>query len=192
MLVGKKALLLTPLFLFRSKFVLSPRTITGIMAEFSITVTGVSLKKSELSKSDLELLQSAENASKNAYAPYSQFFVGAALRLAKGDVILGTNQENVAYPSGLCAERVALFSASTNYPNEPVDTMAITVNTAKTVLTEPLSPCGNCRQVIMEYQNKQKSPIRLILGGQGDTVWIFKDSAALLPFGFEAEYLKGE
>jgi cytidine deaminase len=162
------------------------------MAEFSITVKGLSLKKNELSESDLSLLKAAEEASKNAYAPYSQFFVGAALRLDNGTTVLGTNQENVAYPSGLCAERVALFSASTNHPNEPVDTMAITVNTTKTVLTEPLSPCGNCRQVIMEYQNKQKKPIRLILGGQGDTVWIFQDSSALLPFGFEAEYLKGD
>ena len=151
----------------------------------------MALKKSELSNADLALLKSAEEASKNAYAPYSQFFVGAALRLDNGTIVLGTNQENVAYPSGLCAERVALFSASTNYPNEPVETMAITVNTEKTILTEPLSPCGNCRQVIMEYQNKQKKPIRLILGGQGDIVWVFKDSSALLPFGFEAEYLKG-
>lgn len=162
------------------------------MAEFSITITGTSLKRSELSPSDLELLESAERASKNAYAPYSQFFVGSAIRLARGEIVLGTNQENVAYPSGLCAERVALFSASTNYPNEPVDTMAITVNTARAVIEEPLSPCGSCRQVIMEYQNKQKSPIRLILGGQGETVWIFKDSSSLLPFGFEAEYLKGD
>lgn len=161
------------------------------MAEFSITIKGVSLKKDELSESDQALLAEAENASKNAYAPYSQFFVGAALRLENGKIVIGTNQENVAYPSGLCAERVALFSASTNHPNEAIDTMAITVNTAKTVITEPLSPCGNCRQVIMEYQNKQKKPIRLILGGQGDTVWVFKDSAVLLPFGFEADYLKG-
>lgn len=162
------------------------------MAEFSITVKGLSLKKSELTEGDAELLAAAENASRNAYAPYSQFFVGAALRLEKGDIILGTNQENVAYPSGLCAERVALFSASTNHPNEVVETMAITVNTTKSKLTEPLSPCGNCRQVIMEYQNKQKKPIRLILGGQEDVVWIFEDSSALLPFGFEADYLKGD
>lgn len=162
------------------------------MAEFSITVKGISLKKSELTEGDAQLLAAAENASRNAYAPYSQFFVGAALRLEKGDIVLGTNQENVAFPSGLCAERVALFSASTNYPNEVVETMAITVNTTKSKLTEPLSPCGNCRQVIMEYQNKQKRPIRLILGGQEDVVWIFEDASVLLPFGFEADYLKGD
>ena len=161
------------------------------MSEFSITIKGLSLKKSELAESDLVLLNAAEEASKNAYAPYSQFFVGAALKLINGTIVLGTNQENVAYPSGLCAERVALFSAATNHPNETVHTMAITVNTEKAAISEPLSPCGSCRQVIMEYQNKQKSPIRLVLGGQGDSVWIFEDASNLLPFGFEAEYLKG-
>ena len=160
------------------------------MGEFSITIKGLSVLRSELSGSDLQLLENAEEVSKNAYAPYSQFFVGAALRLDNGTIVLGTNQENVAYPSGLCAERVALFSASTNCPNMPVSAMAITVSTAKSFITVPLSPCGNCRQVIMEYQHKQKQPIRLILGGQGDIVWIFDDASALLPFGFEADYLK--
>lgn len=160
------------------------------MGEFSITIKGLSVKRAQLSAQDAELLKQAEEASKNAYAPYSQFFVGAALRLDDGTIVLGTNQENVAYPSGLCAERVALFSASTNYPNKPVECMAITVNTKKTTIMEPLSPCGNCRQVLMEYQHKQRKPIRLILGGQGDTVWIFEDSSVLLPFGFEADYLK--
>lgn len=160
------------------------------MGEFSITIKGLSVSRNDLAPSDLQLLEQAETISKNAYAPYSQFFVGAALRLENGTVVLGTNQENVAYPSGLCAERVALFSASTNYPNKPIESMAITVNTAKSVVTVPLSPCGNCRQVIMEYQHKQKKPIRLILGGQGDIVWIFEDASVLLPFGFEADYLK--
>lgn len=160
------------------------------MGEFSITIKGLSVSRADLSAPDLELLERAEEASKNAYAPYSQFFVGAALTLEDGTVVLGTNQENVAYPSGLCAERVALFSASTNYPNVPVKTMAITVNTKKSIITVPLSPCGSCRQVLMEYQHKQKQPIRLILGGQADVVWIFEDSSSLLPFGFEADYLK--
>lgn len=160
------------------------------MGEFAITVKGYAYKRSELPKPDLDLLIEAEAASKNAYAPYSQFYVGAALRLENGTVVLGTNQENVAYPSGLCAERVALFAASTNYPNQPVSAMAITVNTSKSLVADPLSPCGNCRQVLMEYQHKQQKPIRLVLGAQGETVWVFEDAAALLPFGFEADYLK--
>ena len=160
------------------------------MEEFKLTIKGISLNLSELSASDADLLKQAGEAAKNAYAPYSQFYVGAALRLLNGTIVLGTNQENVAYPSGLCAERVAIFSASTNHPNEPIQSMAITVNTDKSSIVEPLSPCGNCRQVIMEYQHKQKSPIRLILGSQSDKVWIFDDAASLLPFGFEADYLK--
>ena len=160
------------------------------MEEFKLTIKGISLTRSELNQPDAELLNQAEAVSKNAYAPYSQFYVGAALRLKNGTIVLGTNQENVAYPSGLCAERVAIFSASTSHPNEPIESMAITVNTSKSFIEEPLSPCGNCRQVIMEYQHKQQSPIRLILAGQSDKVWSFEDAAALLPFGFEADYLK--
>lgn len=160
------------------------------MEEFKLTISGISLTRSELKDPDARLLARAEEAAKNAYAPYSQFYVGAALRLENGAIVLGTNQENVAYPSGLCAERVAIFSASTNHPNERIDTMAITVNTDKSLIVDPLSPCGNCRQVIMEYQHKQRSPIRLILAGQSEKVWIFEDAAALLPFGFEADYLK--
>lgn len=161
------------------------------MSEFSITIKGLTLQKEQLSPFDAELLKKAEAASENAYAPYSQFFVGAALRLSNGEVVIGTNQENVAYPSGLCAERVALFSAATNHPNEPIESMAVTVRTTRSEFKDPLSPCGNCRQVIMEYQNKQKKPIRLILGSQSNKVWVFEDSSVLLPFGFEAEYLKG-
>jgi cytidine deaminase len=162
------------------------------MSEFSFTIKGISLKKDQLSESDAELLKRAEEACENAYAPYSKFNVGSALRLANGVYALGANQENVAYPSGLCAERVALFSGSTNYPNEAVEAIAVTARSEKLVHEDPLSPCGNCRQVIAEYQDKQKTPIRLIMGGQGDTVWIFEDSSVLLPFGFEADYLKGD
>jgi cytidine deaminase len=161
------------------------------MEEFKLTIKGISLTRKELSESDAELLAKADMASKRAYAPYSEFYVGVCIRLEDGTEVLGTNQENVAYPSGLCAERVALFSAATNHPNKTVESMAITVNTTKSLVVEPLSPCGNCRQVIMEYQHKQKSPIKLILASQSDKVWIFEDAASLLPFGFEADYLKG-
>lgn len=161
------------------------------MAEFTLTIKGLSIKKSELSASDAELLTRAEEATLSAYAPYSQFYVGAALKLETDEIIIGSNQENAAYPSGLCAERVALFSASTLHPNMVVQTMAITARTEKFELTDPLAPCGGCRQVIMEYQHKQQKPIRLILAGKGDTAWIFEDASVLLPFGFEADYLKG-
>jgi cytidine deaminase len=162
------------------------------MAEFSITIKGLSVRKSELSASDTELLDRAEKATLNAYAPYSQFNVGTALRLETGEIIIGSNQENVAYPSGLCAERVALFAASSLHPQMVVKTMAITARTTKFELNDPLAPCGGCRQVIMEYQRKQEQPIRMLLAGKGDTVWIFEDASMLLPFGFEADYLKAD
>ena len=160
------------------------------MAEFSITITGISVQKNTLSSADAELLQRAETAASQAYAPYSQFSVGAALRLETDEIVYGSNQENVAYPSGLCAERVAIFAASSVHPNVVIKTMAITARTSKFELNDPLTPCGACRQVIMEYQNKQEAPIRLILAGKGETVWIFDDASALLPFGFEADSLK--
>jgi len=160
------------------------------MAEFSITIKGISINKTELSVADAALLQQAETAALKAYAPYSQFSVGAALRLETDEIVFGSNQENVAYPSGLCAERVAIFAASSVHPNVVIRTMAITAITTKFELNDPLTPCGACRQVIMEYQHKQKAPIRLILSGQGETVWIFNDASALLPFGFEADSLK--
>ncbi len=160
------------------------------MAEFSITIKGTSVQKQELSSSDHNLLLKAEQAASDAYAPYSQFNVGAALSLANGETVIGNNQENVSFPSGLCAERVAIFAASSKYPGVAINTMAITVKTNRFNFVDPPTPCGGCRQVIMEYQQKQNKPIRLILMGMGDTVWIFEDASAMLPFAFEADKLK--
>lgn len=160
------------------------------MEKFQFNIEGTALTRSELNETDALLLAEAEKAADNAYAPYSEFHVGAALKLEDGTIVLGSNQENVAYPSGLCAERVAIFSASSNHPKERVLAMAITVKTEKTEVVEPLTPCGNCRQVIMEYQHNQQSPIKLILAGESEKVIIFDDAAALLPFAFEADYLK--
>ncbi len=160
------------------------------MSEFSLTIEGLSAQKAELSDADAELLKQAGKAASSAYAPYSEFKVGSAVRLENGETVIGSNQENAAYPAGLCAERVALFAASTNNPNVPVSTIAVTVKADNSHLNGPLTPCGGCRQVIMEYQNRQQSPIRLILAGKDDTVWIFEDAAVLLPFAFEGESLK--
>lgn len=160
------------------------------MEKFELKIQGTALNRSELNEAEMELLTKAEQAADNAYAPYSEFNVGAALQLEDGTFVLGSNQENVAYPSGLCAERVAIFSASSNHPKKRVLAMAITVKTDKTEVVEPLSPCGNCRQVIMEYQHNQQAPIKLILAGESEKVIIFDDAASLLPFAFEADYLK--
>ncbi|MCF8258086.1 MAG: cytidine deaminase [Flavobacteriales bacterium] len=160
------------------------------MEPFSFTISGIAYQLHELPAADRTLLDAAKAMTANAYAPYSQFHVGAALRLANGKVVEGSNQENAAYPSGLCAERVAIFAASSQYPGMTVEAMAIAVSTKKFDVIEPLSPCGSCRQVLMEYRHRQQSPMRIMLSGTGDTVWVFEDVSALLPFAFNADGLK--
>ena len=118
-------------------------------------------KKSELSESDRKLLEAAIEATENAYAPYSNFHVGAALRLADGTIVKGSNQENIAYPSGLCAERTALFAAGSQHPDSVIETLAIVGRNQQGVLTAA-SPCGACRQVMAEVETRQGKKLRVI------------------------------
>ncbi|MBE0639040.1 MAG: cytidine deaminase [Bacteroidales bacterium] len=144
----------------------------------------------ELNADDRELLNYAAQAAENAYAPYSLFKVGAAVRLKSGKIVTGNNQENVAYPSGLCAERVALFYASANYPGEGVDAIAVTAKAINFSIDEPVTPCGSCRQVMIEAENQNEHKIRVIMqGGQGK-IWISKSVENLLPIAFKADELK--
>jgi cytidine deaminase len=143
----------------------------------------------ELPGPDLELLQSARTAAKNAYAPYSKFQVGAALKLENGIVVIGNNQENAAYPSGLCAERVAIFSAGANYPDYGVSAIAICCVTENKT-GKPFSPCGACRQVLGEYETRAGKPMRIILGGMKGTAYVIGSVRDLLPLAFDGESLK--
>ncbi len=143
----------------------------------------------ELPGPDLELLQAARVAAKNAYAPYSKFHVGAALKLENGIVVTGNNQENAAYPSGLCAERVAIFSAGANYPDYPVNAIAICCVTENKT-GKPFSPCGACRQVLGEYESRAGKPMRIILGGMKGTAYVINSLKDLLPLSFEGDFLK--
>lgn len=136
-----------------------------------------------LLKVDQKLLYKAIEAAKNAYAPYSDFKVGAAVQLMNGSIVIGSNQENAAYPSGLCAERVALFSASALHPEEEMHTLAIFAE-KDLGYDEPVSPCGSCRQVMMEYELKQKRKLRVLLMGASGKVWEFDGVTSLLPFAF--------
>ncbi|HEU4718638.1 MAG TPA: cytidine deaminase [Bacteroidia bacterium] len=145
---------------------------------------------SELPGNDLDLLKRARFAAENAYAPYSQFNVGAALKLRSGEVVTGNNQENVAYPSGLCAERVAVFSASANHPGEEIEAIAVSCFSVKTGSAQPFSPCGACRQVLAEYEQKQGKNIRIILGGRTGNILVIDSVRDLLPLAFEAVALK--
>lgn len=144
----------------------------------------------ELNESDRELLQKARLAADKAYAPYSNFYVGAALLLKNGKIITGNNQENVAYPSGLCAERVAIYAAGASYPDEAIETIAVTCKSKAFEVNEPLSPCGACRQAIAEYETRHNSKIRILLAGEKGIIRMVESISDLLPFMFKAEELK--
>ncbi len=144
---------------------------------------------SELPKDIQELMNKAQQARENAYAPYSRFRVGAALRLASGQMVTGSNQENAAFPSGLCAERVAVFSAGATFPNETITDLAITVRAESHEVTEAIAPCGACRQSLAEYEQKQKSPINIYFMGETGDIIKVASVMDLLPLGFDAKYL---
>lgn len=163
------------------------------MKNHKLTVTYYEFESiNALKKNDRLLLEEAEKAMHQAYSPYSGFSVGAALELATGDVVTGNNQENAAYPSGLCAERVAMFAASSQYPGIPFKAIAITAKSEKFLVDYPVSPCGACRQVMAEYENSRKAPIRVILKGESGKVIVFDKSNDLLPFVFNSDQLKSE
>ncbi|PKP47398.1 MAG: cytidine deaminase [Bacteroidetes bacterium HGW-Bacteroidetes-12] len=132
------------------------------------------------------LLAKAEQNLNNAYAPYSTFKVSSAVRLKNGEIILGTNQENAAYPSGICAERVAVFYAGATFPNEIIEEIAIVTETSNET---PFSPCGACRQVLLEYEYKQKQPIKVVLKSGNSKIWCFSSISDLLPFAFDGSSL---
>lgn len=157
--------------------------------ELKIAFTEFESEK-ELSTQEQELLQTARKVSELAYAPYSNFYVGAALLLENGVIVTGNNQENVAYPSGLCAERVAMYYAGAQYPTIAIKTIAITCKSKSFHVGEPLSPCGACRQAMAEYEMRHKSTIRVILMGETGKIRVVDSIADLLPFMFKAEELK--
>jgi len=144
---------------------------------------------SELPESDQQLLQLAQEITHKAYAPYSQFYVGAVIRLQNGQIITGTNQENAAYPLCLCAERTALSTASSIAQHLVIDTIAITARNPQRPVNQPVSPCGACRQTMKEYESIGKQPMRILLSGEEGAVLEFEGVDALLPFGFDATWL---
>lgn len=143
----------------------------------------------ELATQDLALLNAARKSCDKAYAPYSNFWVGAAVQLASGEVITGNNQENAAYPSGICAERSAIYWIGANYPTESIDAIAVSAKHANASEFLPVTPCGSCRQALSEYENKQQQKIRVILEGQNGEVWIVPSVESLLPLKFSDDSL---
>jgi cytidine deaminase len=147
-------------------------------------------ERRELNQEEQNLLSEAVDAIDGSYAPYSEFHVGAAVLLENGVVIKGSNQENSAYPSGLCAERVALFYANSQYPGVAVKAIAISAKADHFVIETPIAPCGSCRQVISETEHRQKNRIRVIMQGQVGKVLATEGIENLLPLVFQEEKLK--
>ena len=144
----------------------------------------------ELTEADKSLCLEAVKAMANSHSPYSNFKVGAAMRLKSGHIIYGSNQENVAYPSGLCAERVALFHWGANHPDDPIESMAITAHTDAFELLKPVTPCGSCLQVIAEYEKNQGKPIDILLYCPNGVIWKATGIQNFLPFLFFEDRLK--
>ncbi len=153
------------------------------MKQINLNICITHCQLDELSADDRELVDSALKATDNAYAEYSHFYVGAALRLANGNIVIGANQENAAFPSGLCAERTAIFAAQANYPDQYVTALAIVARNDNGLLEEPVSPCGACRQVILGIEDRYKKPIRIMLYGKRG-VYCVSSIKDLLPLSF--------
>ena len=138
----------------------------------------------ELNQLEQDLCLEAVKALDNSYSPYSKFKVGAALRLQSGKIIYGSNQENVAYPSGLCAERVALFHWGANHPHDPIVAMAVTASSNDFEILQPVTCCGSCLQVMAEVEKKQNHPFEIILFCKDGPVWVMDGVDSFLPFLF--------
>lgn len=140
----------------------------------------------ELTEQDAWLLSEAREVTQNAYAPYSHFKVGAIAKLDNGETVAGSNQENASFPVGLCAERVLLASAASLFPKIPIEAMAISYHNENGDSSHPISPCGMCRQSLLEYESRVHQPIRIILGGLSGKVYIIDKASMLLPLSFTA------
>ncbi len=160
------------------------------MKEIVIKTNIRSCQMNELTPEEQELITIAKKQTENSYCPYSKFHVGAAAKLDNGVIIRGANQENAAYPSGLCAERSALFAAGAVYPDIPVNTLAIACFTEGHFTENPGAPCGSCRQVMLETEHRYGKPMKVILYGEKE-IYIFDSAASLLPVGFFSEDLEG-
>lgn len=145
----------------------------------------------ELAGPDQALLAHARTSLEHSYSPYSRFKVGAAVRLANGEVMGGSNYENAAYPLCICAEQSLLAAVASRYPGVAVTDIAITVKSADHLVTSPAAPCGGCRQVICETERKNRHDIRILLQGETGPVYVFERGTDLLPLAFGGEFLTG-
>ena len=143
----------------------------------------------ECTETEKKLIEAAKKATEKAYAPYSGFSVGAALLLENGEIVSGNNQENAAYPSGLCAERTTVFYANANFPEEKVIAIAIAANHKGSFTEDVITPCGACRQVLLETENRFHSPMKVLMYSEKG-VYVMESIRDLLPLSFGDEMLK--
>jgi cytidine deaminase len=160
------------------------------MKEINIGSSGVVYENiDELPEADKELMKEAVKATENSYSPYSKFKVGAALLMEDDSIITGSNQENAAYPSGMCAERVAIWKAGSSFPNKKVKKIAITAISSNKKVDKPVGPCGACRQTLLEYEINQEDLIEVFFMGEIGKVVKATSISSLLPFSFDSSYL---
>lgn len=143
----------------------------------------------ELTKDDIHLIKRAKDALKLSYSPYSNFKVGASILLEDGTIVLGSNQENAAYPMCLCAERTALATCNNNHENQKLIKIAVTVKSGSHTVKSPASPCGACRQVLLEQEQRQDTPIEVIMHGEEGQIYVLKSVKDLLPISFDPSFL---
>jgi cytidine deaminase len=144
----------------------------------------------ELNDDERHLMNKAMEALPEAYAPYSKFHVGAAVLMEDGKMLSGTNQENASFPIGLCAERVALAAVASIYPSKKIRTIAVTIKNFNKPTLEPVSPCGTCRQTLLEKEQNNDGPIRILLKGEGELIYALDTVSSLLPLSFGSKDLK--
>ena len=159
------------------------------MKEYKMETVVRIYELAELSEEERELVEAAMMATNGSYAPYSKFLVGAAARLQDGTIVTGANQENAAYPSGLCAERTALFAAGAQHPDQPVVALAVAARKGRQFMARPISPCGACRQVISGVEERYGVPIRILLYGT-EGVLVSEGIKPLLPLCFVDEDMR--
>lgn len=159
------------------------------MRQVNITINIDFCSMDELARDERELVQMAIDATKNSYAKYSNFYVGAAVRLEDGQVFIGANQENAAFPSGLCAERTAIFSAQANSPGQAITTIAVAARNNLGPLDNPVTPCGGCRQVMLEMEDRYQRDVKVLLYGKKG-IYRIKSVKDILPLSFVDSNMK--
>ena len=160
------------------------------MKQINITTKITVYSYEECTEIEKNLIDAAKKATSNAYAPYSHFRVGAALLLENGKIVTGNNQENAAYPSGLCAERTAVFYANAQYPDQKIEALAVAAFYNGEFTNDLISPCGSCRQVLLEVESRYNSPVRILLYNNKNEVYVAESMSSLMPLSFTSKALE--